>query len=273
MKISSLALSCILLVLSGCSDNQERKSESLTKFLLELESETYIIELPESYETQLVPNGTIFSLPRRNSRPLEITSYTENDTVIEYENVLKLKSGHTLRYSISGLAEGGSGGQESQLTGLINFDDNSSLAVQCSDQSELSSPEPQWCIEYLHHLKKRANAEEISTKELTKIVFSVLNHKDVSMYLHPDVQGRLPVIIALAEPYSDRPVKLVMYGEPVVVTTNPEDLKQAVKLRIECGNDMCKVKIDYAPEGMRGEIEFMYKQEKWFIQKITIEEQ
>ena len=113
---------------------------------------------------------------------------------------------------------------------------------------------------------------EISTKELTKIISSTLNHKDVSMFLHPDVPGRVPVVIALGKPYSYRPVELEMYGEPVIVSTNTRDLKKAVKLRIKCSYDACKIKIDYDPEGMFGEINFTYKQNEWVIQKISLYE-
>ncbi len=117
-----------------------------------------------------------------------------------------------------------------------------------------------------------SESKQLNNSDLTTVILTVLNYKDVSMFLHPDVPSRVPVIIAIAKPYSYRPIEMNMYGEPVIVTTNPKDLKIAVKLKIKCKSDVCTIEISYDPEGMFGEIVVSKEKRKWSVKEAIIYE-
>ena len=117
-----------------------------------------------------------------------------------------------------------------------------------------------------------SDSPDLSDSELSGIVSAVLNHPDVSIYLHPEVPGRVPLVVAIGKPYSYRNIDVSMFGEEIVVTTDPADLKKAVKLRISCDTGKCLVKIGYDPEGIFGEIELTPTDDEWSVTKAVIYE-
>lgn len=88
--------------------------------------------------------------PRRFVRTIwiEASDGPSSEFVLKRE----LASGHGLRYSVDRDAGEGSGGTMGMLTGEIEFEQLKVL-VRCNDQKEFASPDPTWCIAYLHYLK------------------------------------------------------------------------------------------------------------------------
>lgn len=118
----------------------------------------------------------------------------------------------------------------------------------------------------------RDDVRAIADDDLTLVLAAVLQHKSVAIYLHPEMQGRLPVIIAIGKPYSYQTVEISLYGKPVIVTTNPKDLKIAVKLKPICSADTCKVEVGYKPEGIFGDVWLKKEADQWVVTKADIYE-
>ena len=71
----------------------------------------------------------------------------------KYAQSVELKNGGVLRYNVEPDIGGGSGGVEGQLKGRLELSGHA-LVVMCHDQaSEGSTPKPEWCVPYLHHLQ------------------------------------------------------------------------------------------------------------------------
>ncbi|MGI0116611.1 hypothetical protein [Zooshikella sp. RANM57] len=110
----------------------------------------------------------------------------------------------------------------------------------------------------------------LDDSELNQIVSLVLNHQRILAYLHPEVPGRVPVVIALTNPYSFRPIKLKMFGKPIIMATNRSQLGTAVKLKIECSVQICNVGIRYDPEGMFGNLSLSKRDNNWSVKNVEI---
>lgn len=109
----------------------------------------------------------------------------------------------------------------------------------------------------------------LSGTEINQIVGAVLARKEVAMYLHPEVPGRLPVKVAVDSPYSDTPLDLVLYGKPVKVVSNSTD---AVEMAIASSAEGVTVKVSYRPEGMAGTIKLKRRQAQWSVIRASIYE-
>jgi hypothetical protein len=106
--------------------------------------------------------------------------------------------------------------------------------------------------------------------DLNQIISAVLTHKVVSMYLHPEVPGRLPVKVAIAAPYSEIPVGLVLYGKPVKVVSPAAD---AVNLAISPSAEGAVVRVSYRQEGIVGTVTLKRGQAQWTAIGANIYEQ
>jgi hypothetical protein len=113
--------------------------------------------------------------------------------------------------------------------------------------------------------KSRDDVRVISDADLTQVLERVLTHKTIAVYLHPEVPGRLPVMIAIGKPYSYQPIQFNLYDQPVVITTEPKNLKIAVKLKPVCSLTLCKVEVDYKPEGIFGQVELKKDSTGWKV--------
>ena len=112
----------------------------------------------------LVPQGAPVALPSgqigfieiryprltRNIRLFRLGQPNENQD--KYAHSIALSSGAVLQYSIDRNIGGGSSGPEEELKGQVRIGQHA-LSVTCHDQREWpGSPEPEWCVSYLHHL-------------------------------------------------------------------------------------------------------------------------
>lgn len=98
-------------------------------------------------------DGFSVSLSQRLMRQLHLrpASRVSNE---RYVRVEKLSSGTVLRYNVDYDVGGGSGGTEAVLEGVLELGTRI-LAVTCLDQDELSTPRPEWCLDFLRHLSRK----------------------------------------------------------------------------------------------------------------------
>jgi hypothetical protein len=106
--------------------------------------------------------------------------------------------------------------------------------------------------------------------ELDAIVGAVMQHKDVAMYLHPEVAGRVPVRIALAPPYADATLKLSLYDKPVKAAASGD--RNAMQLVVKPHGETAVVEVKYDPEGIFGSVELERVDGVWRVSKATIYE-
>jgi hypothetical protein len=112
----------------------------------------------------LVPQGAPVRLPNEQIRFIEIRypRLTRSlrlfrigplvESQDKYARLITLISGAVLEYNIDRFSGGGSGGPEAQLNGRLQIG-TLALSVVCHDQREgFDSPDPEWCLPYLHHL-------------------------------------------------------------------------------------------------------------------------
>ena len=109
----------------------------------------------------------------------------------------------------------------------------------------------------------------LSGTDINQIVDAVLARKEVAMYLHPEVPGRLPVKVAVASPYSDVSVDLVFYGKPVKILSYSAD---AVNMAISSSAEGVIVRVSYRPEGMAGTVKLKRRQAHWAVIDASIYE-
>jgi hypothetical protein len=89
----------------------------------------------------------------RNVRHFRIGPQAESRE--KYASHMRLLNGAVLEYTIDPNIGGGSGGPEAQLQGQLHIGTRV-LSVTCHDQREgVGSPDPEWCVPYLHHLRIR----------------------------------------------------------------------------------------------------------------------
>ena len=115
----------------------------------DLGGQSFTIELPSEFQRD--PNVAVvqFSRPEyRNVRSLRFT--TSLPILSESVHQTTLSQGGKLNYDIV-THGGGSGGNEAELVGHLELG-QSSIGVTATDQDEFS-PNPEWCIEFLHTLK------------------------------------------------------------------------------------------------------------------------
>jgi len=117
----------------------------------------------------LVPEGARVMLPNEQIQFIEIGSPRLTRSVRlfrigplaesreKYAWRVKLISGAVFEYNTDRAIGGGSGGPEAQLNGWLQIGTRA-LMVTCHDQREgFDSPDPEWCVPYLHHLRIQDN--------------------------------------------------------------------------------------------------------------------
>lgn len=109
----------------------------------------------------------------------------------------------------------------------------------------------------------------LTKTDINQIVSAVLTHLDVAKYLHPDIPGRLPVKITIADPYSDTRLALVLYHKLVVVVVEAAD---AVNFEITRTLNGAKVEVSYRPEGMVGTILLGKSRNRWVANSARVYE-
>ncbi|ERN41092.1 hypothetical protein KR51_00023530 [Rubidibacter lacunae KORDI 51-2] len=135
-----------VLVSTGCA--QEVRTV-LVQHQFAIGDRSFSISLPPEFQRNPNVPFVEFRTPReRTDRYLRFTA--EIPSLEGSHNQIRLRQGGKLRFSVitSGV---GSGGTEVELFGFIVLD-SKTIGINAHDQDEFS-PNPKWCIEYLHTLR------------------------------------------------------------------------------------------------------------------------
>lgn len=108
----------------------------------------------------------------------------------------------------------------------------------------------------------------LSAADLNQIVQLVLEHRDFSMFLHPELAERIPVRVAFSDAYTDAALDFSMYGQPVRVVRASDD--QAVHLTIRGTASTARVSIRYRPEGVHGTVRLAREGSVWRVTESQI---
>jgi hypothetical protein len=123
----------------------------LRRWEFSLENTRYQIMLPGHATAMRRVDGFSVSLSQRLMRQLHIRPAPRGgDTT--HAHTENLGDGAVLRYNIDRDVGAGSGGTEGRLDGVLQIGTRT-LAVTCSDQDELSTPRPEWCLPFLRELR------------------------------------------------------------------------------------------------------------------------
>lgn len=102
--------------------------------------------------------------------------------------------------------------------------------------------------------------------DLERIVQLVLEHKDMAMYLHPELAERVPVRVAFENAYAGLSIDVSMYGRPVRVVTAGD----AVRMTIRGTVNTAKVDVEYRPEGVHGTFRLVREGDAWKVTQAQV---
>ena len=102
--------------------------------------------------------------------------------------------------------------------------------------------------------------------DLERIVQLVLEHKDMAMYLHPELAERVPVRVAFESAYAGSSIGVAMYGKPVRVVTGGD----AVRMTIRGTANTAKVGVEYRPEGVHGTFRLVREGDVWKVTEAQV---
>jgi len=91
---------------------------------------------------------------------------------------------------------------------------------------------------------------QLAPGEVNGVVDTVLRHPALSVYLHPEVDGRVPVRVHLSGAYASTPLSLSLYDAPVKRVGDADGA--AVKLGLRATEKAVKITVTYGPEGVHG---------------------
>lgn len=129
----------------GC--NQEIPTE-LVQHQFEVGNQSLTISLPSEFQRD--PNVPFIQFLRPEYRVARSLHFTADPPILDSpRQTTRLRQGGELSYNILTYS-GGSGGIEAELFGHIVLNETT-IGVTATDQDEFS-PNPEWCIEYLHTL-------------------------------------------------------------------------------------------------------------------------
>ena len=141
-----ILVSLTVLMPLGC--HQEIRTE-LVQHQFEVGNQSFTLSLPSEFQRDSNVLFVQFLCPEyRVARFLNFTA--EPPTLDSPRHTTSLRQGGELRYNIL-TYNGGSGGIEAELFGHIVLNETT-IGVTATDQDEFS-PNPEWCIEFLHTLR------------------------------------------------------------------------------------------------------------------------
>ncbi len=111
----------------------------------------------------------------------------------------------------------------------------------------------------------------LANTDFDQIIAATLKHPSVAMYLHPEVDGRVPVRVAMGAPFDGRAIRLNLYGQPVVTVRN-SDSNSALNMSLQCRATHCNVQLSYPPEGIHGVVQLIQEQGQWRVETADIME-
>ncbi|MEM9535328.1 MAG: hypothetical protein AAGA40_06610 [Cyanobacteria bacterium P01_E01_bin.45] len=135
-----------ILVTSGCTRDIRT---DLVHHQFEVGNQAFTIALPSEFQRDTSESFVQFLIPEyRTSRSLRFTASLP--PLDDSPRQTSLRHGGELRYDIA-THSGGSGGIETELVGQIAIAETT-IGITVTDQDEFS-PNPDWCIEFLHTLR------------------------------------------------------------------------------------------------------------------------
>ena len=100
-----------------------------------------------------------------------------------------------------------------------------------------------------------------------EVVKQILQHPEISMYLHPEVEGRVPVVIQ--SNFVDPELKLILFGKPVIVV--PDSKKQLTTNIYFSFFKNGEVSIRYPVEGVGGIFKFvLVNKARWKLKFVSV---
>ena len=103
-----------------------------------------------------------------------------------------------------------------------------------------------------------------------EVVKQILQHPNLSMYLHPEVQGRVPVVIQ--SNFVDPKLEFILYGKPVIIV--PDSKKQLVTNIYFGFFKNGDVSISYPVEGVKGTFSFVFDNKgHWKLKSANVWEE
>ena len=105
----------------------------------------------------------------------------------------------------------------------------------------------------------------------TAIVEQVINHPDVEQFLHPDMPGRVPLVLSchLVDPH----LSLRKFGKSVRVVADAQRKKGVACLRFTqftLKHNVATVEVQYSVEGMKGRFRFQRDGVLWRLLKAGV---
>jgi hypothetical protein len=116
-----------------------------------------------------------------------------------------------------------------------------------------------------------------SDADLKKICQLALDVDQLQQYYHPEVDGRVPVVI-LENPYcGHRTPLLKKFGKPVLILSREEIAKRNIEAymvfeRLEIGSEGAKVEFEYPVEGVAALVELQRTGAVWTVTKQWVVE-
>jgi len=161
MKVKLIIFFPIILLLSCNSNEKNYKQALLLENLFELELKTlniklmipqkhHIFKIEDSFTIDLNPNG-------RTIRQFSIAKLQSNNKKEKYTESCTFKNGFILNYNTFNKT-GGSGGNEYILEGFLESQGDL-FRIVSTDQKELDTGEPEYCLKYLSTIKRMKHFE------------------------------------------------------------------------------------------------------------------
>lgn len=120
------------------------------------------------------------------------------------------------------------------------------------------------------YVEEHPSASVLANADFDAIAGAVLRHQDVAMYLHPEVEGRVPVRVVFKPPFDGRSVNLQLYGAQVVTQSYESGYDNAFGLSPSCDATQCTVEVWYKPEGIFGQVMLQKQNGQWQVSKTNI---
>jgi hypothetical protein len=167
MKIKSISILLFLLLISCDSKKNNFDKEIHKENVVKLEFQNLRIRIKIPRKHQLIEDNksvTINLNPQgRNAKQFSIVRLSSNIQKSKYTKSFKFNSGAAINYDTFS-KNGGSGGTEYILKGILEFEKNQFL-ITSIEQNEFKKGEPEFCLKYLSTIEKTNNnvTQTIST--------------------------------------------------------------------------------------------------------------
>ncbi len=110
---------------------------------------------------------------------------------------------------------------------------------------------------------------------MASLIEATLSLSQVQPYLHAEVPGRVPVVVATSDP-TVKDGAFVMFGQPVVVRS-PDAARASggpffEVLEVSVDGQQASTKFRYAVEGVSGRATFERVDDRWHPQQVAVGE-